>query len=89
MREAIYFAMDKRHLSISIGLFSILFIPVVFMVELGIITMAFNLPKGLALAVVIFLCVIIEEMAKSLTVAVAIERGLAKKWLQVAFLAVV
>ncbi len=43
----------------------------------------------MALAVVIFLCVIIEEMAKSLTVAVAIERGLAKKWLQVAFLAVV
>ena len=89
MREAIYFAMDKRHLAISIGLFSLLFIPIVFMAELGIITMAFNLPKGLALAVVIFLCVIIEEMAKSLTVAVAIERGLAKKWMQVAFLAVV
>ncbi len=47
IREAIYFAMDKRHLAISIGLFSLLFIPVVFMVELGVITMAFNLPKGL------------------------------------------
>ncbi len=56
--------------------------------ELGIITMSFNLPRALALAF-IFLCVIIEEMAKSLAVAVAIEHRLVKKWLQVLMLAVV
>jgi hypothetical protein len=89
VREAIYFAMDKHHLAISTAIFSLLFIPVVFMMELGIITMAFNLPKALALFVVIILCVIIEEAAKSLTTVVAIERGLVKKWHQVALLAVV
>jgi hypothetical protein len=39
--------------------------------------------------VVIFLCVIIEEIFKSLTVAVSIEHGLIKKWQQVVLLAVV
>ena len=38
---------------------------------------------------VLFLCVIIEEMAKSLTVVVAIERGLIKKWQQVILMAAV
>jgi len=89
VRDAIYFAMDKHHLAVSAAIFSLLFIPVVFMIELGIITMAFNLPKVLALAVVIFLCVIIEEIFKSLTVAVGIEHGLIKKWHQVVLLAVV
>ncbi|MBN1375428.1 MAG: ABC transporter permease [Dehalococcoidia bacterium] len=89
VREAIYFAIDKRHIAISVALFSLLLIPVVFMVEMGVITLAFNLPKALALGLVIFICVVIEEMTKSLTVAVAIERGLAKKWQQVVLLAVV
>jgi len=62
---------------------------VVFMLELGVITLAFNLPKALALGLVIFVCVIIEEMAKSITVAVAIERGMVKKWMQVVLLAAV
>ena len=89
VRQAIYFAMDKRHLAISAAIFSLLFIPVVFMLELGIITMAFNLPKALALGIVLFLCVIIEEAAKSLTVVVAIENGLIKKWQQVVLMAAV
>ncbi|MBN1689590.1 MAG: ABC transporter permease [Dehalococcoidia bacterium] len=89
VRQAIYFAIDKRHIAISVAFFSLLLIPVVFMMEMGVITLAFNLPKALALSLVIFLCVVIEEMTKSLTVAVAIDRGLAKKWQQVVLLAVV
>ncbi len=89
IREAIYFAMDRNHMAISAAIFSLLFIPVVFMLELGVITISINLPKTLALGLCIFICVIIEEAAKSLTVAVTIERGLAKKWTQVLWLAVI
>lgn len=89
IRDAIYFAIDKNHLAASIAIFSLLFIPVVFMMELGVITIAFNLPKALALVIVIFVCVVIEEVSKSITVATVIERGLVKRWHQAALLAVV
>ena len=89
IREAIFFAMDRKHLAISAALFSLLFIPVVFMLEMGVITISFNLPRALALAICIFICVIIEEAAKSLTVAVTIERNLVKSWRQVLWLAMV
>jgi ABC-type Na+ efflux pump permease subunit len=89
IREAIFFAMDKKHMAISAAIFSLLFIPVVFMLELGVITVSINLPRALALGVCIFICVIIEEAAKSLTVAVTIERKLVKKWTQVLWLAVI
>lgn len=89
IREAIFFAMDKKHLAISAAIFSLLFIPVVFMLEMGVITLSINLPRTLALGLCIFICVIIEEFAKSLTVSVTIERGLVKKWTQVLWLAVI
>lgn len=89
IREAIFFAMDKRHLAISIAVFSLLFIPVVFMLELGVITLSINLPRALALGLCIFICVIIEEIAKSLAVAVTVERGLVKKWVQVLWLSII
>jgi hypothetical protein len=89
IRDAIFFAMDKRHLAVSVAAFAILLIPVVFMFELGVITMAFNLPKALALGVVVFICVVIEEAAKSITVATAVERGLVRGWPRVLTLAVV
>lgn len=89
IREAIFFAMDKKHMAISAAIFSLLFIPVVFMLELGVITVSINLPRQLALGICIFICVIIEEAAKSLTVAVTVERRLVTKWTQVLWLAVI
>jgi ABC-type Na+ efflux pump permease subunit len=89
IREAIYFAMDRRRPALSAAVASLLFIPVVFMLELGVIAIAFNLPRALALGIVIFICVAIEEAAKSITASVAMERGLVRKWRQVAILAVV
>jgi hypothetical protein len=89
IREAIYFAMDRNHMAISAALFSLFFIPVVFMLELGVITVSINLPRALALGICIFICVVIEEAAKSLTVAVTIERKLVNSWRQVLWLAVI
>jgi ABC-type Na+ efflux pump permease subunit len=89
IRDAIYYAMNKNHLAISVAVFSLLFIPVVFMVEMGVITISFNLPKALALGFSLFICVVIEEIAKSLTVVVTIEHRLVKRWFQVLTLALV
>ncbi len=89
IREAIFFAMEKNRLALSAAIFSLLFISVVFMLELGVITVSINLPRALALGICIFICVIIEETAKSLTVAVTIERRLVKSWQQVLWLAVI
>jgi ABC-type Na+ efflux pump permease subunit len=89
IRDAIYYAMDKSHLVISAAIFALLLIPVVFMVEMGVITISFNLPKALALGFSLFICVVIEEIAKSLTVAVTIEHKLVKRWFQVLTLALV
>jgi len=89
VREAIYLAMDRRHLAVSAAVFSLLFIPVVFMFELAAITLSLNLPTPVALGFLVFTCVVIEEAAKSVTVAVTIERGLVKTWASVLWLAVV
>lgn len=83
VRDAIYFTLDKRHLMPSIGLLSLMLIPVVFLLELGTITLAINLPRVLAICLAILVCVLVEETAKSLPVAVAVERGLIKRWQQV------
>ena len=89
IRDAVFFAMEKNRLALSAAIFSLLFISVVFMLELGVITVSINLPRALALGICIFICVIIEETAKSLTVAVTIERRLVKSWQQVLWLAVI
>ncbi|MGA9049526.1 MAG: ABC transporter permease [Dehalococcoidia bacterium] len=89
IRDAIYYAMNKHHLAISAAVFALLLIPVVFMVEMGVIAVSFNLPKALALGFSLFICVVIEEIAKSLTVAVTIEHRLVKRWFQVFTLALV
>ncbi len=89
VREAIYYAMDKHHMAVSTAVFALLFIPVVFMMEMGVITISFNLPRALALGLCIFLCVVIEEIAKSVVVLTTIEYKLVKNWRQVALLAAV
>lgn len=89
VREAIFLAMDKRHMATSVAVFSLLLIPIVFMLEMGVITISINLPRALALGLCIFICVVIEEAAKSLAVAVTIERKLVSGWGHVLWLAVI
>jgi hypothetical protein len=81
--------MDRRHLAASAAIFALLFVPVVFMLEMGIIAFSISLPPALALGVVVFLCVVIEEAAKSIMACVAAERGLVTRWKDVALLAVI
>lgn len=87
--EALYFAMDRKHIVISVFLASLLLIPVVFMVQLGGIAFAFNLPLQLALPTLMIIGVIIEETAKSAATAVLIKYQLVKSWKRVALYAVI
>jgi len=78
--DAIYLALNKRHLSISIFIFTLLLIPAVVMFQLSAIIFAFNLPMPSALWVLLVVAVIVEEIAKSTGVAVLIKKGFLKSW---------
>jgi ABC-type Na+ efflux pump permease subunit len=87
--EAIYFAMDKKRLTISVFAASLLIIPAVYMVELGGIAVAFNLPMPLSLWMMLIIAVIVEEVAKSAGVAVLIKNRVIRTWKQLMLLAVI
>ena len=71
--EAIYLAMDKSHLSVSVFCVSLFLIPVVFMVQFASIVMASNLPMPFSLAVILGLSVLVEEIAKSTGILVLLQ----------------
>jgi hypothetical protein len=87
--EAIYLALDKRHVTISIFIFTLLLIPAVVMFQLSAIIFVFNLPMPYALWVLLVAAVIVEEIAKSSGVAVLIKKGVVKSWKNVLALAVI
>ncbi len=87
--EAIYFALDKKHLAVSIFILSLLLIPVVFMVELAGIVFASNLPMPFALWALLIIGIVVEETAKSSGIAVLIKNGLLKSWKNTLLLAVI
>jgi len=76
--EAIYLAIDKNHLHFSIFLLSMLVIPVVFMIQLASIVVAFNLPMPFALVALLVISVILEEVAKSAGIAVLLQNNALK-----------
>lgn len=63
--EAFYLAIDKRHRNISVLVLSLLMVPLVFMAQLTSIVFVSNLPKPLALWLLIAVSATIEEIAKS------------------------
>lgn len=73
--EAIYLAIDKNRLYLSVFLLSLLVIPVVFMVQLGAMVVAFNLPMPLALIALLLISVIVEEVAKSAGIVVLLQNN--------------
>jgi hypothetical protein len=87
--EAIYFALDKKRLLISIFALSLLLIPVVFIIQLAGIVFAFNLPMPFALWLLLLAGVIIEETAKSAGIAVLIKHNLIRSRKHVVILAII
>lgn len=87
--EAIFLALDKKHVAISIFVLSLLLIPVVFVVELSGIAFASNLPMPFALWALLVIGIVVEEIAKSAGIAVLIKNGLITSGKKVALLAVI
>ena len=87
--EAIFYALDKKHLALSLFILSLLLIPIVFMIELGGITFASNLPMPFSLLALLVIGTVVEETAKSAGIAVLIKNGLAASWKKVLVLAVI
>jgi ABC-type Na+ efflux pump permease subunit len=87
--DAIYLALDKRYISASIFILTLLLIPAVVMFQLSAIIFVFNLPMPSALWVLLVVAVIVEEIAKSSGIAVIIKKGAVKSWKNVLALAVI
>lgn len=82
--DAIYLAINRKHLFVSIALLSLFLIPVVFMVQLIFLALATNIPQiMIMLVVLLFFCAMVEEIAKSAGIAMLLENGLIRSDLQV------
>ncbi len=71
--EAIYLAMHREHLYLSTLLASAFLIPVVYIFQLGVLTISLNLPIRFAIIILLILSVLFEEIVKSASIAVMIE----------------
>jgi hypothetical protein len=87
--EAIYFVLDKKRISASIFVLSLLLIPIVFIVQLAGIVFAFNLPMPFALWLLLTVAVIVEETAKSAGIAVLVKNRLVSSWQRVLILSII
>jgi len=74
--EAIALAINPNHLNLSVFFLSLCVIPLVFMVQLASIVMASNLPMPASLWALFAISVVVEEIAKSVGVAVLLKNGL-------------
>jgi hypothetical protein len=64
--EAVFMALDKKHLNMSLFGLSLLLLPLVFAAQLVSIVFVSSLPSMLVLWLVMLVAVVIEEIAKSL-----------------------
>ncbi len=74
--EAVYLAVNKDHLSLSIFFLSLCAIPLVFMVQLASIVVASNLPMPASLWALFAVSIVVEEVAKSTGIVVLIKNGI-------------
>ncbi len=71
--EAIYLALDRNHPYLSITLLSVCSIPVVYMIQLVILALSANIPFTFALGGLLLAGAVVEEVAKSVGIAMLIE----------------
>lgn len=87
LAEAVYMAMDLRRPYLSTFLVSLGLIPMVYLIQLVALTFALNFPLRLALGGVLAASVVVEEVAKSVGIAMLIEERRVNKVLPVVLLA--
>jgi ABC-type Na+ efflux pump permease subunit len=76
--DAIYLVMARARPHVAVLLWSLLVIPVVYLVQLVFLAFATNLPPGLILGAVLFASAAVEEAAKSVGIVVLADHGLVR-----------
>ena len=87
LSDAVYLSMHRDYLGLSIFFASVFLIPIVYMTQLGALTIASNLSARSAIAVVLIASLIVEEIAKSLSIKGLLENHHIHSWCQVIFYA--
>ena len=85
--DAIFLLLNRHRPYLSIFLLSLVLIPLVYMVQLALLAMATNLPLSYALAGVLIIAAIVEEIAKSIGIVTLLDRQLVRSGREVIALA--
>ncbi|CAJ37071.1 ABC transporter [Methanocella arvoryzae] len=82
--DAIYLAINKNHVYLSIALLSLLLIPAVFMVQLIIVALATNIQQMFLMFIVLLVfSALVEEIAKSAGIVMLLENGMLKSYKEI------
>jgi ABC-type Na+ efflux pump permease subunit len=76
--DAIYLLMARAKPYLSVPLWSLLVIPIVYMAQILFLAFASNLPFGMILVVTLMASALMEEIAKSIGIVVLAEHGMVK-----------
>lgn len=76
--DAIFLLINRRHINLSILVLSLVLVPIVYMVQLAALVVSMNLPVRYAVGALLVIAVIVEEVAKSVGIAVLIEQGIVR-----------
>jgi ABC-type Na+ efflux pump permease subunit len=85
--DAIYLIMAHIRPRLSVPLWSLLVIPIVYMAQVVFLTFSTNLPLGMIVAATLFASVLVEEVVKSIGIVVLAEHGAVKSAREVLILA--
>ena len=89
--DAIYLLMSHARLYLSVPLWSVLVVPLVYMAQIVFLAFAANLPLGLTLGVTLFISAFVEETVKSVGIVMLLDHGRIKSYREIlwyAFLSV-
>lgn len=75
MAEAVFLILDRDHPYISVAIWSLMAIPVVYLMQLVVLVVASNLPVRFMLGAALGSIVLVEEIAKSISIIVLAEQG--------------
>jgi len=82
--DAIYLAINQKHLFLSIALLSLLLIPAVFMVQLIFLTLATNIQSiFLMFIALLFVSALVEEIAKSAGIVMLLDNKIVRSYKEV------
>ena len=73
--DAIYLLMSHTKLYLSVPLWSVLVVPVIYMAQIVILAFAAGLPLGMTLGVTLFVSALVEELVKSIGIVMLMDRG--------------